>query len=140
MPGTRPTVTRSICVMVGRPSTSRSVTAAFVWIESAGFPAWARRLARAIEKHAAWAAPISCSGFDPGPSSNRDLYVYPPLMVSPAVNVPVPVGMSPFHSALALAGMVHSSPVGDWSRTAATVEPTTEHYGADSDDRGWPVA
>src|SRR5580704_12299475 len=65
-------------------------------------------LARAIEKHAAWAAAISCSGFDPGPSSKRDLYVYPPLIVSPALNVPVPVGMSPFHSALPFAGMVAS--------------------------------
>src|SRR5689334_11916795 len=64
---------------------------------------------RAIEKQAACAAAISCSGFEPGPSSKRDLNVYPPLIVSPAVNVPVPVGMSPFHSALPLAGIVASS-------------------------------
>jgi hypothetical protein len=31
-------------------------------------------------------------------------------MVSPAVNVPVPVGMSPFHSALPFAGIAASSP------------------------------
>jgi hypothetical protein len=37
--------------------------------------------------------------------------VYPPLIVSPAVNVPVPVGMSPFHSALPFAGIVVSSSV-----------------------------
>src|SRR5580658_10508397 len=64
---------------------------------------------RAMEKQEAWAAAISCSGFDPGPSSNRDLNVYPPLMVSPAVKVPVPVGTSPFHSALPFAGTAPSS-------------------------------
>src|ERR1700677_1365864 len=62
----------------------------------------------AMEKHAACAAAINCSGLEPGPSSKRDLNVYPPLMLSPAVNVPVPVGTSPFHSALPLAGMVFS--------------------------------
>src|ERR1700729_1490900 len=60
---------------------------------------------RAIEKHDACAAAISCSGLEPGPSSKRDLKVYPPLIVSPAVKVPAPVGRSPFHSALPLAGM-----------------------------------
>src|ERR1039458_7091307 len=65
-------------------------------------------LDRAIEKHAACAAAISCSGFEPGPSSKRDLYVYPPLMVSPAMNVPVPVGTSPVHSALPFAGIAAS--------------------------------
>src|ERR1017187_9423876 len=58
-----------------------------------------------MEKHAAGAAAINCSGLDPGPSSNRDLKVNPPLMVSPAVNVPVPVAKSPFHSALPIAGI-----------------------------------
>src|SRR5581483_1750241 len=77
-PGTRPTVTSSMVVMVGVPSTSRNVTCASVWTDSAGVPALASALLSAIEKHAAWAAAISCSGFDPGPSSNRDLYVYPP--------------------------------------------------------------
>jgi hypothetical protein len=54
-PGTRPTVTRSILVIVGAPSTMR--------------------------------------------------------IVSPAVNVPLPVGTSPFRSALPLAGLAASSPV-----------------------------
>src|ERR1700686_1920946 len=78
-PGTFPTVTRSILVMVGTPSTGLRVTVASVCTESGGLPASARRLDRAIEKHAACAAAISCSGFEPGPSSNRDLWVYPPL-------------------------------------------------------------
>lgn len=33
--------------------------------ESGGLPAWARMLDKAIEKQAAWAAPMSCSGFEP---------------------------------------------------------------------------
>ncbi len=73
MPGTRPTVTSSILVMVGEPSTGLRVTLASVCTESGGWPALARRLARAIEKQAACAAAISCSGLDPGPSSKRDL-------------------------------------------------------------------
>jgi hypothetical protein len=36
------------------------------------------------------------------------LYVYPPVMVSPAVNVPLPEGTSPFHSALPFAGIAAS--------------------------------
>src|SRR5260221_8504889 len=96
-------------VMVGVPSTRRRVTVASVCTDSGGVPAWASRLDRAIEKHDAWAAAISCSGLAPGPSSKRDLYEYSPLMVSPAVNVPLPVGTSPFHSALPLAGMAASS-------------------------------
>src|ERR1700676_1088704 len=107
-PGTVPTVTRSILVMVGTPSTGRSVTVASVCTDSGGLPASARMLDRAIEKQAACAAAISCSGFEPGPSSKRDLYVYPPLIVSPAVKVPVPVGTSPFHSALPFAGIATS--------------------------------
>ena len=64
--------------MVGAPSTGRRVTVASVCTESGGLPAWARRLESAMEKQAAWAAAISCSGFEPGPSSKRDLKVYPP--------------------------------------------------------------
>src|ERR1700676_1708398 len=94
--------------MVGTPSTGRSVTVASVCTDSGGLPASARMLDRAIEKQAACAAAISCSGFEPGPSSKRDLYVYPPLIVSPAVKVPVPVGTSPFHSALPFAGIATS--------------------------------
>src|ERR1700688_2062017 len=74
IPGTRPTVINAIFVIVGTPSTGRNVTVASVCTESGGLPALARRLERAIEKHAAWAAAISCSGFEPGPSSKRDLY------------------------------------------------------------------
>ena len=69
MPGTFPTVTRSILVMVGTPSTGLRVTVASVCTDSGGFPAWARMLDRAMEKQAACAAAISCSGFEPGPSS-----------------------------------------------------------------------
>src|SRR6185437_13294741 len=99
MPGTRPVVTRAILVIVGAPSTNRSVTV------SAVCPAWARMFDKAIEKHDACAAAMSCSGLEPGPSSKRDLKVYAPVIVSPAVKVPAPEGRSPFHSALPLAGM-----------------------------------
>jgi regulator of sirC expression with transglutaminase-like and TPR domain len=75
IPGTVPTVTRAILVMVGAPSTGRSVTVASVCTDSGGVPAWARMLDSAMEKHAACAAAINCSGFDPGPSSKRDLNV-----------------------------------------------------------------
>ncbi len=73
MPGTTPTVVSSIFVIVGAPSSRRSVTTAFVWIEVGGVPASASAFESAIEKQAACAAPISCSGFAPGPSSKRDL-------------------------------------------------------------------
>ena len=75
MPGTWPTVTRLIDAIVGLSSMRRRVTVASVRIDSGGVPAWASMLESAIEKHAACAAAISCSGFDPGPSSNRDLNV-----------------------------------------------------------------
>src|ERR1700756_449510 len=65
---------------------------------------------RAIEKHAACAAAINCSGLEPGPSSKRDLKVYPPVIESPAVKVPLPVGTSPFHSAVPLAVMSPPAP------------------------------
>ena len=74
-PGTRPTVTNAILAMVGFPSIWRSVTSASVWTDSGVLPAWASMLESAIVKHAAWAAPISCSGFAPGPSSKRLLKV-----------------------------------------------------------------
>src|SRR6202034_3227047 len=61
-PGTCPTVTKAILVMVGMPSTRLRVTVASDRTDSGGWPAWARRLARAIEKQAACAAAISCSG------------------------------------------------------------------------------
>src|ERR1700722_14282529 len=109
MPGTRPTVTSAILVIVGAPSTGRRVTVASVRTESGGFPACARMFDRAIEKHDACAAAMSCSGLAPGPSSKRDLNEYSPLIVSPAVNVPFPEGTSPFHSALPFAGMPASS-------------------------------
>jgi len=51
------------------------VTDASVRTDSGGVPALARMLESAIEKHAACAAAINCSGFDPGPSSKRDLNV-----------------------------------------------------------------
>ena len=74
-PGTRPTVTRSICAIVGLSSMRRRVTVASVLTDSGGVPAWASMFESAIEKHAACAAAISCSGFEPGPSSKRDLNV-----------------------------------------------------------------
>jgi hypothetical protein len=114
IPGTCPTVTSAMLVIVGTPSRSRNVTVALVRTESAGVPFWARMLASAIEKHEACAAAISCSGFAPGPSSKRDLYEYSPLIVSPAVNVPAPVGTSPLHSAVPFAGNVASLP--SWPR------------------------
>src|SRR5271165_5432884 len=83
----------------------RSVTVALVLTDSTGVPASASPAESAIEKHAACAAAISCSGLAPGPSSKRDLNEYSPLIVSPAVNVPPPDWRSPFHSALPFAGM-----------------------------------
>src|SRR6201996_9761708 len=80
MPGTRPVVTRAILVIVGAPSTGLSVTVASVCTDSAVCPASASLFDRAMEKHDACAAAISCSGLEPGPSSKRDLNVYPPLI------------------------------------------------------------
>src|ERR1700761_7001365 len=51
MPGTRPVVARAILVIVGAPSTNRSVTVASVCTDSGACPAWARMFDRAIEKH-----------------------------------------------------------------------------------------
>src|ERR1700677_1764503 len=89
-PGTRPTVTSAILVMVGAPSTIRRVTVASVLTDSGGVPACARMFDSAIEKQDACAAAISCSGLAPGPSSNRERNEYSPAMLSPAVKVPAP--------------------------------------------------
>jgi hypothetical protein len=106
MPGTLPTVCSAIVVIVGAPSTKRIVTVASVFTDSAGVPASASPAASAIEKHEACAAAISCSGLAPGASSNRDLAEYSPLIVSPAVNVPLPDFRSPSHSACPFAGIL----------------------------------
>ena len=53
----------------------RSWTLASVCTDSGVNPALARLFENAIEKHAACAAAISCSGLEPGPSSKRDLNV-----------------------------------------------------------------
>src|SRR5579875_1347626 len=91
--------------MVGVSSTMRSVTVASVLTESTGVPACSSAADRAIEKHDAWAAAISCSGLAPGPSSKRDLNETSPWMPSPAEKLPPPVLSPPFHSAEAFAGM-----------------------------------
>ena len=57
----------------------------------------------AIEKQPACAAPISSSGFVPGPSSMRDLNEYGPSKAPEPNSIrPVPSGSDPFHSACAL--------------------------------------
>ena len=105
IPGTFPTVTRSI-LEIGGLSVDGSQSDGGVRVDRIRRSAClSEKAQRAIEKQAAWAAAISCSGLDPGPSSKRDLKVYPPLIVSPALNVPVPVVMSPRHSALPFAAM-----------------------------------
>src|SRR3954453_995751 len=88
-------------------------------MESGGVPAWASMFDRAIEKHAACAAAINCSGLDPGPSSKRLLNVYPPPMESPAVNVPDPDFRYPCHSALPLAAMCLVPSYGAYERNQA---------------------
>ena len=67
------THTRSLCVMANPSPTFSSRTAASVWMESAVNPALPRPADSAIEKQAACAAPMSSSGFVPGPSSKRAL-------------------------------------------------------------------
>src|SRR5579863_10080984 len=110
MPGTLPTTPSSIFEIVGAPSTGRSVTVALTRIDSGGVPFSASMFDSAIAKQEAWAAAISCSGFAPGPSSNRDRNEYSPLIESPAVKVPLPPRRSPFHSAVPFAGIAASRP------------------------------
>ena len=66
-------------------------------------PAAPRTTESAIEKQPACAAPISSSGFVPGPSSMRDLNEYLPSNApDPSAIVPLPSPSDPFHSACAL--------------------------------------
>ena len=81
------------------------VTTASVDTEVDGVPARASAPERAIEKHAASAAPISCSGLAPGPSSKRDENEYSPRIESPARKLPRPDFRSPCHCALPFAGI-----------------------------------
>src|ERR1700748_2178774 len=73
MPAPRPVVARSILVMVGAPSTNRSVTVASVCTDSGACPAWERMFDRAIEKHDACAAAIQCPWLEPGPAREAGL-------------------------------------------------------------------
>src|SRR6185503_10703291 len=103
MPGTRPSVSRSMRWIVGPASVGRRCTLAVVRTDSAGCPCSAITLASAIEKHAACAAAISSSGLVPSPSSKRDANEYAPLKTpSPTVRSPSPPLRSPRHSALPL--------------------------------------
>src|SRR6478672_1041537 len=87
--------------MVGAPSTNRRWTFAVVCTDSGAWPASARMLLRAIEKPAAWAAPINSSGLVPGSSSKRLLNEYVPSNSPLATDtVPEPLFRSPRHSAV----------------------------------------
>jgi hypothetical protein len=73
MPGIFATHTRSLCVIAKPSPTFSSRTDASVCMDSAVKPALPRPSDSAIEKQAACAAPMSSSGFVPGPSSKRAL-------------------------------------------------------------------
>ena len=94
-------------MIVGTPSTMRSVTVASVCTESGGLAGLSEHVGQRHGEARRMAAAINCSGLDPG-RPRTAIEVYPPLIESPAVNVPLPVGRSPFHSAVPLAGVASS--------------------------------
>ena len=73
MPGTAPSVSRSMREMAKPPVTGPKETVARVCTRAGVCPACDNASDSAIEKHAAWAAPRSSSGLVPLPSSKRDL-------------------------------------------------------------------
>src|SRR5258708_8249887 len=100
MPVTSPSVSSSIFVIAKPSRTGPKLTVATVWMRVGGWPAPVKAAETAIEKHAAWAAAISSSGFVPVPSSKRDLYEYCPSKAPlPSFRLPAPDFRSPRHSA-----------------------------------------
>src|SRR5450631_4115227 len=103
-PGTFATTSRWTAV-IAQPASSFSMVrvAAVLMLSGVRFapPSWADS---AIEKHAAWAAAISSSGFVPGAFSNRVVNEYGVFESTPLVDetVPFPSLRPPFHTALAL--------------------------------------
>src|ERR1700736_5906509 len=78
MPGTLPSVARSMREIAQPASVLSKCTLALVRISCGLWPACESPLANAIEKHPACAAPINSSGLVPGPSSIRLLKEYAP--------------------------------------------------------------
>src|SRR6266446_8065364 len=100
MPGTSPSVFKSIDVILNPPSPGSSFTVAVVLTRLAGCPAFSRLNASAIEKQPASAAPMSSSGFVPLPLSKRDENEYGPSNAPlPSFMVPLPCFSVPSHTA-----------------------------------------
>ena len=73
MPGTTAVHSSSMRPMRKPPSARSRWTRAVVSTDVGGWPPRSSPADSAIEKHPAWAAPISSSGLVPAPSSKRDL-------------------------------------------------------------------
>src|SRR5581483_3304205 len=103
-PGTRAVTSSWTAVRVHPASSFSMVRFAVRWLLSGvklAPPSWADN---AIEKHAAWAAAISSSGFVPGVFANRVVNEYGVFDKTPLVDdtLPLPSLSPPFHTALAL--------------------------------------
>src|SRR6266545_5825125 len=103
IPGTLPSASRWILVILKPFGPLLSVSVAWVRISPGTWPAWLRLLASAMLKQAACAAASSSSGLLPVPSSKREVNVIlasrsAPLSVEAA---PLPLRRSPAHIALA---------------------------------------
>src|SRR4051812_8066198 len=103
MPGTSPSVRRTILVIL-TPSPTLSIdTSAVVCTRLGLCPALPSPAASAIEKHAACAAPMSSSGFVPGDCSKREPNEEFPLIAPLAPEkLPLPSLSKPFQVASAL--------------------------------------
>src|SRR5580698_8660643 len=109
-PGTFPTTSRWLAVIVQPESSFSMVSVTFVLMLSGVRFAPPSCAESAIEKHAAFAAAINSSGFVPGPFSNREVNEYCVSFNTPpgAEIVPLPSFNPPFHTALALRSIVIS--------------------------------
>src|SRR5947209_9804594 len=110
-PGTLPSVARSMRVMPHPCSVLSKCTVAVVRISCGLWPAWESAPAKAMEKQPACAAPISSSGFVPGPSSIRLLNEYDPSKAPlPSRIVPDPSCSDRCHLASAVRTGIFGSP------------------------------
>src|SRR5262245_42513323 len=102
IPGTSPSTSRSICVIVGPASEVPRWTLAAVLMLVGVKPARPSAAPSAIEKQPACAAAISSSGLVPAPFSKRDTNEYCPSNAPlPSRMLPAPSFNEPFHSAVA---------------------------------------
>src|SRR5215831_14014054 len=122
-PGTLPTTSRWLAVIVHPESSFSMVRVTFVLMLVGVRFAPPNCAESAIEKHAAWAAAINSSGFVPGASSNLVRKEYCVLLSTPpgAEMLPLPSFKLPFQTALAFLCMILPQSYDDVCATSSIV-------------------